>query len=80
MPGTNDVNPNLALMTALGSCGGIGSGSVVVNEVTTVASVWPLAPFAANDPLTGNKSYLYIGTSSGNAAGLANALLPSTIW
>jgi hypothetical protein len=71
--GTNTANPNLSLMTALGSCNALGSSSVVVNEVTTVASAWATSPFAANDELTGNSSYLYLGTSSGNLTGLANA-------
>jgi hypothetical protein len=71
--GTNAANPNLSMMTALGSCNGLGSSAVVVNEVTTVASAWATAPFAANDELTGNSSYLYLGTSSGNLSGLANA-------
>lgn len=70
---SNDANSNLALMTALGSCGNLGSSSVVVNEATTVASAWATAPFAANDALTGNSSYLYLGTSSSNQIGLANA-------
>src|SRR6202034_2484937 len=34
---------------------------------------WAVAPFAANPLTTGKTSYLNIGTSSGNAAGLANA-------
>lgn len=71
--GANDPNNDLSLMTALGSCSGLGSSPVVVNEVTTVASAWALAPFASNDAITGNSSYLYIGSSSGNLAGLANA-------
>ncbi|MBT9331577.1 hypothetical protein [Paracidobacterium acidisoli] len=71
--GTNDPNHALTMMTALGSCDALSSSSVIVNEVTTVASVWALAPFAANDALTGNTSYLYIGTSSTNVMGLANA-------
>jgi len=71
--GTNAPNSDLAMMTALGPCSNLSSQSIVVNEVTTVASVWPLAPFAANDVLTGNSSYLYLGTSSSNVAGLANA-------
>jgi hypothetical protein len=61
------------MMTVLGSCDGLGSSTVVVNEVTTVASAWATAPFAANDALTGNPSYLYLGTSSGNLSGLVNA-------
>jgi hypothetical protein len=71
--GTNPTNPNLAMMAALGPCGALSSSSVVVNEVTTVASAWPLAPFAANPLNTGLIPYLNIGASSGNAAGLANA-------
>jgi hypothetical protein len=71
--GTSAANPNLSLMTALGSCNALGSNAVVVNEVTTIASAWATSPFAANDALTGNSSYLYLGTSSGNLSGLANA-------
>jgi len=71
--GSSAGNPNRTLMTALGSCSNLSSASVVVNEVTTVASAFATAPFAANDALSGNKSYLYLGTSSGNVSGLANA-------
>lgn len=71
--GSNANNPNLALMTALGSCDTLGSGPIVLNEVTTIASVYATAPFAANDALTGNSSYLYLGTSGSNLSGLANA-------
>jgi hypothetical protein len=71
--GTNAANPNLSMMTVLGSCSGLGSSAVIVNEVTTVASAWATAPFAANDELNGNPSYLYLGTSSTNLTGLANA-------
>ena len=71
--GTNAANLNLSMMTALGSCNGLGSSPVVVNEVTTIASAWATASFAANDALTGNSSSLYLGTSSGNLSGLANA-------
>ncbi len=66
-------NPNLALMTALGSCSSLSSTTVVLNEITTVASAFATAPFASNEPLTGNSSYLYLGTSSTNSTGLANA-------
>jgi hypothetical protein len=71
--GSNSANPNLAMMTALGNCSNLGSAAVVVNEVTTVASAFATAPFAANDALSGNLSYLYLGTSSGNSSGLGNA-------
>ncbi len=69
----NGPNSDLAMMTALGACGNLNSQTFFVNEVTTVASVWPLAPFAANDPLNGKSSYYYLGSSSSNAAGLADA-------
>jgi hypothetical protein len=62
----NVNNPQLALMAALGPCGTLPSVSnIVVNEVTTVAAVWALAPFMT--------AYDHIGTSSGNATGLVNA-------
>jgi hypothetical protein len=71
--GTNDPNPNRVLMTALGSCSNLSSSSVTINEPTTVASAFATSPFAANDALTGNSSYLYLGASSTNLIGLANA-------
>ncbi len=71
--GANQSNPNLALMTALGPCSNLSAQPIVINEVTTAASAWALAPFAANEALTGNINYLYLGTSSTNTAGLANA-------
>jgi hypothetical protein len=37
-------NPNLAMMAALGTCP-VTSAVVNINEVTTVATVWALAPF-----------------------------------
>jgi sugar lactone lactonase YvrE len=60
------TNSALGLMTAVGSCGSVvSSTTVVLNEVTTVASVAALAAFYSNG---GN-----VGASSTNAAGLANA-------
>jgi hypothetical protein len=60
------TNPNLTLMTALGSCSQLQSTSYVsINELTTVASVWALSPF-----MTGPTN---LGTSSTNAQGLLNA-------
>ena len=53
-------------MVGLGTCGGTDLNNFInVNELTTVASVWALAPF-----MTGIAN---IGSSSTNAAGLANA-------
>ena len=65
-PITGVTNNNLALMVGLGTCGGTYlSNFINVNELTTVATVWALAPF-----MTGPAN---IGTSSTNTAGLANA-------
>jgi streptogramin lyase len=62
--GTN--NAALVMMGLLGSCGSLNSSSyVVINELTTVAAVWSLAPFMVD--------YAHIGTSSGNVQGLVNA-------
>jgi streptogramin lyase len=59
-------NSSLQLMAALGSCSSIASGTaVVVNEVTTVASVAALAAFYSSG---GN-----VGVSSTNSFGLTNA-------
>jgi uncharacterized protein YejL (UPF0352 family) len=70
--GANTANPDLALMAVLGNCSNLGSTPVVANEVTTIASAFATAPFAAST-LNANLSYLYLGTSSGNLSGLANA-------
>ncbi len=60
------ANASLWLMTALGECGAIGAGNTYfVNEATTVASVWALAPFMSSG---GNA-----GASCTNTAGLDNA-------
>jgi len=56
------------LMTALGPCSSLSAGSsVVLNEVTTVASVWALAPF-----MSGGGD---VGASCTNTMGLDNAFL-----
>jgi hypothetical protein len=61
-------NPALTMMAALGPCGKLSSSTYVfVDEVTTVASVYALAPFMS----TGGGTKL--GTTSTNAQGLANA-------
>jgi hypothetical protein len=60
------TNNNLAMMVGLGTCGGTYLNNFInVNELTTVATVWALAPF-----MTGIAN---IGSSSTNSAGLANA-------
>lgn len=65
-PGGN--NPSLKMMAALGSCGNLSSATnVVIDEVTTVAAAWALAPFM---DASGN-----IGSSATNTVGLQNAFL-----
>jgi streptogramin lyase len=62
--GTN--NRALVMMGLLGTCGSLNSSSYfVINELTTVAAVWSLAPFMVD--------YAHIGTSAGNVQGLLNA-------
>jgi hypothetical protein len=62
--GTN--NTALTMMAALGACGNLtASTPIYVNELTTVAAVWALAPYMS--------SYSSIGSSAGDAAALANA-------
>jgi len=66
MPTTTLTNANLALMVGLGTCGGPDLKTFInVNELTTVATVWALAPF-----MTGIAN---IGSDTSNATGLANA-------
>ena len=69
------VNSQLAMMTALGPCGSLNSGvSLVINEVTTVASVWALEPFMPSGGALSSGAYQFVNSSSSNAtAGLANA-------
>jgi hypothetical protein len=70
-PGTNNVA--IALMAALGPCSLHGGGYtldpnnfILINEVTTVASVYALAAFMGSDAT-------HLGRSSTNATGLANS-------
>ena len=64
-------NPAIALMAALGPCGNLsGPTNVSINELTTVASVYALSPFMKGT----TQAYASIGTSTGNALGLNNAM------
>lgn len=61
------TNSALSEIAVWGSCGDLTtSTSVYINEVTTAATAWALAPFM--------KSATQIGTSSTNATGLINAI------
>jgi hypothetical protein len=61
-------NPNLALMTALGPCSGLTSGTFIsINELTTVAATQALAPYMS--------SATNIGSGSNDAPDLAAAFI-----
>jgi sugar lactone lactonase YvrE len=65
-PGVGSNNPAIALMVATGPCSGLSSISFVnIDEVTTVASVWALAPFLGYGA--------QVGASTTNSVGLSNA-------
>jgi len=68
--GAGQNNSSLALMVALGNCSGLGSlPGLHMNELTTVAAVWALAPF-----MSGNTdAYANVGTSTNNGSGLQMA-------
>ena len=66
LPGTVD-NGALSMMLALGDCGLLpGTPSISMDETTTAAAAWALAPFST--------SATNIGASATNAAGLRNAM------
>ncbi len=66
--GSGGNNPALAMMAALGSCGNLSPTQFIwINEVTTAAAAWTLAPFT--------KDISHIGASASNSGGLANAFL-----
>jgi streptogramin lyase len=65
-------NSALVLVVALGPCNNLSSiPNVVINEVTTVAAAWALAPFMS--------SYANVGSSSTNSLGIANAFLDAQL-
>jgi hypothetical protein len=67
-PGLSGVNPNLAMMTALGPCSGLTSSTfILVNELTTVAAVGALSPYMSSSTA--------IGSGPGDATALANAFV-----
>jgi len=65
------TNGNQATMAALGDCVNINSNTyILINEVTTIAAAYALAPFAT--------SYTNVGTDAGNTAGLVRAFANAT--
>jgi hypothetical protein len=60
------TNPNIAVMVALGPCGSVTSNTFVdVNELTTVAAAYALAPFM--------QSYTQVGSGAIDAQLMADA-------
>jgi len=60
------LNPQLALMAVLGQCGHLtATTNVTINELTTVASVWSLAPYMSSPDA--------VGSGSSDTAGLVAA-------
>ena len=60
------ANSSISLMAALGACNNLTSSTfIIINEVTTVASVYALAPFMSG--------YKNVGAASTDATGIANA-------
>jgi hypothetical protein len=65
-------NPALTMVTAVGPCTNLTSTSFdTINELTTVAAAWALAPFAS--------STTNIGATSTNTLGLTNAFLDAAL-
>ena len=73
-PGLNPVvnNQALVMMAALGSCEKLSSISYIeINELTTVAAAWALAPFMT--------SSTQVGATSTNPDGIQNAFLDAAL-
>ncbi len=64
---SGNTNGNIELMAALGPCGNL-TGSVIVNEATTVASAYALAPFMTTAPNVGAPTTNYQGLTNAFAA------------
>jgi hypothetical protein len=65
--GTAAANSGIGLASVIGACNQLtASSQFVINEVTTVATVWALAQFIASDTS--------VGASATNAQGFANAI------
>jgi hypothetical protein len=65
-------NPALTMVTAIGPCTNLTATSVdTLNEITTAAAAWALAPFAS--------SATTLGASSTNTLGITNAFLDAAL-
>ncbi len=70
--GSNSDNSGLAFMAALGSCNGTLPNPLVINEATTVASVYALSQFMTGTTNVGSSPSNY-EQSATSLPGLANA-------
>jgi len=65
-------NHSLIMMATLGDCSKLSDTTYIdINEVTTVAAAWALAPFIT--------SYNQVGASATNVAGIQNAFLDAAL-
>ena len=65
-------NPALTMVTAVGPCSNLSSTSFdTLNEITTAAAAWALAPFAS--------STTNLGATSTNTLGITNAFLDAAL-
>jgi hypothetical protein len=70
--GNTNNNSALVMMTALGTCSNLsGASNIDIDEVTTAAAAWALAPFTT--------SVTNIGASSTNSLGIENAFLDAAL-
>lgn len=79
---TSTPNPATVLVTAIGACNSITSGAhLAVNELTTVAAAWALAPFIAADTTLGSSATNTVGLTHAlaTAVNLGNAATASTL-
>jgi hypothetical protein len=69
------ANPALVMVAALGPCGTLlshaATTSVFIDEITTAAAAWALAPFTSASG--------QVGSSSTNTVGIANAFLDAQV-
>jgi hypothetical protein len=71
-PGISTNNPKMVMMAALGDCSNLATTKFIeINEITTAAAAWALAPFMT--------SSTHVGASSTNALGIQNAFLDAAL-
>jgi streptogramin lyase len=66
-------NPAILLSAAIGNCGSLTQSSfITINEVTTVAAAWALAPFLSAGGVVGSTNSLSLQNAFANANKLVN--------